>query len=258
MEKFCLKWNDFQVNASKSFSLLKKDQDFFDVTLISDDDKTFAAHKVVLAASSDFFKHILRRADHSKPMIYLSGINQRELTHIMDYIYEGEVNIYQNELDAFLDVAQKLKIQGLVGSGQDLEAETHNYAKGEHISVETNDGTMLNDNDNQEQFIQPPKNNPIQRHKSVINQDQTTTTLSPTTFSQSSTYEEAKKAVDEIVMKIEDGWMCKTCNKTAKQSSQIRKHAETHIEGLSFPCQLCGDSFRSRINLGHHMQKIHK
>ena len=40
MDKFCLKWNDFQVNASKSFSLLKKDQDFFDVTLISDDDKT--------------------------------------------------------------------------------------------------------------------------------------------------------------------------------------------------------------------------
>ena len=68
---------------------MKKDQDFFDVTLISDDDKTFAAHKVVLAASSDFFKHILRRADHSKPMIYLSGINQRELTHIIDYIYDN-------------------------------------------------------------------------------------------------------------------------------------------------------------------------
>ena len=62
MEKFCLKWNDFQVNASKSFGLLKQDQDFFDVTLISDDDKSVAAHKVVLAASSDVFKHILRKA----------------------------------------------------------------------------------------------------------------------------------------------------------------------------------------------------
>ena len=115
-----MKWNDFQVNASKSFGLLKQDQDFFDVTLISDDDKSVAAHKVVLAASSDVFKHILRKADHSKPMIYLSGINQRELTHIIDYIYEGEVNVYQNELDDFLDVAQRLKIQGLVGSGPEV------------------------------------------------------------------------------------------------------------------------------------------
>ena len=101
MEKFCLKWNDFQTNVSKSFSSLRKDQDFCDVSLISDDEKTVPAHKVVLAASSEFFKNILRAADHSKPMIYLSGINQRELTHIMEYIYEGELNIYQNELDAF-------------------------------------------------------------------------------------------------------------------------------------------------------------
>ena len=96
------------------------------------------------------------------------------------------------------------------------------------------------------------------KDKSVFNPVNNTTTLSLTTFSNSSTYEEAKRAVDEIVMKIEDGWMCKACNKTVKQSSQIRKHAETHIEGLSFPCQLCGDSFRSRIQLSNHKGFHHR
>ena len=37
MEKFCLKWNDFQANVSKSFKFLRKENDFYDVTLVSDD-----------------------------------------------------------------------------------------------------------------------------------------------------------------------------------------------------------------------------
>ena len=72
------------------------------------------------------------------------------------------------------------------------------------------------------------------------------------------TYEEAKRAVDEIVYKEGDLWFCKSCNKSAKTSGQIRLHAELHIEGLSFPCLLCGYSFRSRQKLAHHKISQHK
>ena len=134
--------------------------------------------------------------------------------------------------------------------------ETKNYNKEEPISEESADGTIPNSNE--EQFIQPLTNNSRDiKDKSAFN-PVNTRTLSLTTYPNSSTYEEAKRAVDEIVMKIEDGWMCKACNKTVKQSSQIRKHAETHIEGLSFPCQLCGNSFRSRIQLGDHKRRSHR
>ena len=67
MEKFCLKWNDFQSNASKTFSALRKEQDFHDIILLSDDGEAVSAHKVVLSASSEFFKSVLRKADHYKP-----------------------------------------------------------------------------------------------------------------------------------------------------------------------------------------------
>ena len=73
--------------------------------------------------------------------------------------------------------------------------------------------------------------------------------------SESGVYEEAMLAVDEIVMKVGMSWVCKTCNKTAKRSSEIRRHAEIHIEGLSFPCQPCGKSFRSRMFLNDHRKK---
>ena len=113
MEKVSLKWDDFRTNVTKSFSSLRKEQDFCDVTLMSDDNKTFSAHKVVLSASSDLFKSILRKADHPMPMIYLNGVASKELYHILDYIYEGDVQMFQEDLKSFLCVAHKLKIYGL-------------------------------------------------------------------------------------------------------------------------------------------------
>ena len=115
-EKFCLKWNDFQSVVSKSFSVLRQEEDFYDVTLISDDETQIPAHKLVLAASSSFFKSILKRNSHSHPLLYLSGVDSTSLGFVLDYIYQGEVEIYQNELDNFLEVAQKMKIDGLLST----------------------------------------------------------------------------------------------------------------------------------------------
>ena len=110
-EKFCLKWNDFQNTVSQSFGALRQEKDFFDVTLVSDDEVQIPAHKLVLASCSTFFKSILKTNEHSHPLLYLSGLNSRSLGYILDYMYQGEVKIVQGHLDSFLDSAQKLKIK---------------------------------------------------------------------------------------------------------------------------------------------------
>ena len=119
MEKFCLRWNDFQTTVSQSFGLLRKEEDFFDVTLVSDDEVQISAHKLVLASSSSFFKSVLRKSPHSHPLIYLSGVDSANLEFILNYIYQGEVNIYQEQLDTFLDIAQKLKVSSLISDGKE-------------------------------------------------------------------------------------------------------------------------------------------
>ena len=68
-ENFSLRWTEFQVNASNSFRKLRNTEDFFDVTLVSDDQKQISAHKVVLSASSEYFKNVLRGNTHSHPML---------------------------------------------------------------------------------------------------------------------------------------------------------------------------------------------
>ena len=54
-EKFSLRWNDFEVNISNVFHELKEEKDFTDVTLACEDNQV-EAHKVILAASSPFFR----------------------------------------------------------------------------------------------------------------------------------------------------------------------------------------------------------
>ena len=136
MEKFCLKWNDFQTNVSKSFSTLRKEKEFYDVTLITDDSHLLMAHKVVLSASSDFLKNLLRKLDHAKPLIYLSGIGSKELGQIMEYIYEGKVKLFRNDMDNFLEVAKKLKIDGLEGNNEKVQdLKPNNFNKEEYDDI---------------------------------------------------------------------------------------------------------------------------
>ena len=114
MEKFSLKWNDFQTTVSNSFKVLRQEKDLFDVTLVSDDQKQIQSHKVVLSACSSFFKPILKNNSHSHPLIFLNGIDSTNLQFIIDYVYEGEVHLYQEQLDSFLETAQKLQVAGLL------------------------------------------------------------------------------------------------------------------------------------------------
>jgi len=111
-EKFCLRWNDFENNISGAFRELRDDKDFFDVTLACDDEQ-IQAHKVILSACSPFFRNILRRNPHPAPLLYLKGVKYTDLQSVLNFMYHGEVNVAQEELNSFLAVAEELRVKGL-------------------------------------------------------------------------------------------------------------------------------------------------
>jgi len=111
-EKFCLRWNDFESNISVAFRELREDKDFFDVTLACDDDQ-IQAHKVILSACSPFFRTILKRNRHEHPLLYLKGVKYIDLMAVLNFMYHGEVNVAQEELNSFLAIAEDLKVKGL-------------------------------------------------------------------------------------------------------------------------------------------------
>ena len=110
-EKFSLKWNDFHSNVSNSFSLLRNEDYLHDVTIVSDDNEQIAAHKLVLSACSVYFKEIFKKNKHSHPLVCLEGLSSNDVRNMMDYMYNGELQIFQDDLDRFLNIAQRLKLQ---------------------------------------------------------------------------------------------------------------------------------------------------
>ena len=126
-EKFNLKWNDFQSTVLQSFKSIRRDKDFLNVTLVTDDEIQIEAHKVILAASSPFLGDILKKSPHKHPLIYLSGISSINLSLILDYVYFGQVQLLQEQLDDFLLASSKLKISGLTGNEKEEEDEDKKY-----------------------------------------------------------------------------------------------------------------------------------
>ena len=121
-EKLCLQWNDFQENIKGAFGNFREDENFNDVTLVCDDGQQVEAHKVILASSSPFFRKLLGRNKHPHPMVYMRGVKFDDLLAIMDFLYRGEANVVQENLDSFLAIAEELQLRGLVGK-KDERAE---------------------------------------------------------------------------------------------------------------------------------------
>ena len=124
MEKFSLKWNDFTSNTSKAFSSLRHEDYLHNVTLVSNDNQQVSAHKLVLSACSEYFRSIFKNNPNKHPFLCLDGVTKQDLTNIMDYMYNGEVHVYQDDLDRFLNMAERFKLQGLLGgSGSEEEID---------------------------------------------------------------------------------------------------------------------------------------
>merc|ERR1711923_478945 len=87
--KYNLKWQDFRSTVSQSFGLLRKERQMCDVTLVSEDEVHITAHKVVLSACSKFFKSLIGKMNNPNPLIYLGGVDAKNLNYILDYIYVG-------------------------------------------------------------------------------------------------------------------------------------------------------------------------
>ena len=240
MEKFSLKWNEFQASVTKSFGILRREKNLFDVTLVSDTEEHIPAHRLVLSACSDFFKNIFKKVDHQNPLIYLTGVSSGDIQMLLDYMYLGEVQILQEDLNHFLEVAEKLKIDGI--SGTIDEDSVNEKPRKDVIEELSKDNIVLMDD--------------LKANRSIKNSLKHTGEVALTM--DNAPNDEAKRAVDQVVYKEGDLWFCRCCNKSAKQSSQIRLHAELHIEGLTLPCPLCGDSFRSRQRLADHKRRQHK
>ena len=235
-EKFNLKWNDFQSTVLQSFKSIRADKDFLNVTLVTDDEVQIEAHKVILAASSPFLGNILKKSPHKHPLIYLSGISSINLNLILDYVYFGEVQLLQEELDDFLLASSKLKISGLTGNENEEDTKD--------VLSDTIDETQEDEYIAQKQTMRPKRERERPQKHHIV--------AKSSTSEGDTSIQELNRLLEEQTEKINGIYTCKVCQKTAKDKTNLGKHIESHLEGLCFSCNECQQQFRSREALRWH------
>ena len=166
-EKFCLRWNDFESNISTAFREIREEKDFFDCTL-SCGSRQIQAHKLILSACSPFFRTILRQNTHQHPLLYLKGVEFSDLQAVLSFMYHGEVNVAQEELNSFLAVAEDLQVKGLTqNNSTESNASSLSKPKSEHSSSSS---TLKRPSPpSKEEFTAPKRNRQVLQQETVNN-----------------------------------------------------------------------------------------
>ena len=230
-EKLCLQWNDFQDNIKSAFGNLRKDNDFTDVTLACEDGQQVEAHKVILAASSPFFQKLLGRNKHPHPLIYMRGMKSEDLLAIMDFLYRGEANVFQENLDSFLVIAEELQLKGLMGK---TDEKVEDYKEDENTLTSTFSPRNVNIPETAQRHAPGNKNKTLAIPENNSGDFQELD-------------ERLKSMMEKSQNRIADGRFadrCKVCGKEG-QGRNIKVHIEAnHLEGIIIPCNLCDKTFR--------------
>ena len=233
-EKLCLKWNDFQNLVQVSFGELRNDTDFTDVTLACED-QSIKAHKVVLSACSPFFKKLLKTHSHPQPLIYMKGTKASSLTTMIDFLYLGEANVFQEELDSFLALAEELQLKGLEGNSEQEDPE-HRTETFDHCErrVELNQ---------KQHVLKKQKSSHANFEKEFVGAMMMSYEQKPKKYALIPPDTATK--IESMIEKRADGNYCTHCGYTSKHTGHMREHVEKHIEGLEYPCNSCNKILRS-------------
>ena len=182
----------------------------------------------------------------------------------MDFVYHGETNIYQEDLDGFLALAEELQLKGLARS---LNNDTNDVAEtllmpqgleNKKKGVEevkpfqyplTVDDSKMIDYSSGQAFPQESENRGI-----VLSKDENVLV--------DANLEDVKGQINSMLEKTggegANSWKCTVCAKTSNYKQTIERHIETHIEGISYPCNQCGAIKRSSSALSMHVSRYHK
>ena len=171
----------------------------------------------------------------------MKGMKASTLLAIIDFLYLGEANVFQEELDSFLVLAEELQLKGFGGISeetfQEHQTEERTNMSHQQNMPESRISDVKYENDK----------NLFQGTVVMTNQQKT---------KQDSLIEPATMArIDTMIEKREGRYNCKNCGHTSKHLFHTREHVEKHIEGLEYPCTLCNKVLRSSLSFREHKRR---
>ena len=208
------------------------------MTLVCEGGTRIETHKVILASSSPFFMEILKRNKHPHPMIYMRGTKSDNLVAMVDFLYFGETNVNQESLDAFLGLAEELKLLGLTGDRNKDEQETKPQTQPTETKLELNKSQPKLTQNVQTPFLNDCTLNTAVNALVKVEADEMD--------------EQIKSMMTHKVAgsQTSAAWACNVCGKEDVKKSNMKTHIEAnHITSdVSFSCDLCAKTSRYKTD----------
>ena len=242
-ERINLFWNEFERCTLDSFQLLKHSEEFTDVTLVCDGENQIRAHKVIISACSPFFKNILLRNPHPNPLIYLNGVNFNDLKALINFMYSGQAEIAQDDLDSFMKAGLDLAIRG-------LEERKPNADKRNVYEISEPDRNDMEDLSTENASIgnEPPMESQelgVQHQSNVMTDN---ISLVDTSY--------IAQDVCDISMDVSK-FQCDECQYSTKYKSNLKKHIKSVHEHVKLSCNKCDYQCSDSSNLEKHRRNKH-
>merc|ERR1719509_155143 len=175
---------------------------------------------------------------------------------VVDFLYYGEANVYQENLDAFLAVAEDLELKGLCGNnGNEAPKEVETNPR-------KNNESMIYKSETIQPIVQTVHEKQIENETAVAVQNYEVWSVNISDVQELD--EKVKSMMTKSQNSIPNGPklfaradICTVCGKEGLGST-IRNHIEAnHLAGISIPCNLCEKIFRTRRALQQHARKHH-
>ena len=101
IEYINLFWKEFQKTTTTNFTNLHGREDFTDITLVCTTGRQVKVQQVIFSSVTSLFKTVFEQNSFQHPLIYLKGVTFEDLNCVFDFIYLGEVKVFQEELVTF-------------------------------------------------------------------------------------------------------------------------------------------------------------
>ena len=221
-EKLNLTWHTYTDHLREMLHKMLSTNELTDVTLVSEDNIHFKAHKVVLSACSPVFKSIVSNNLLSHQIIFLRGIQSFEVESMLQFIYLGKALVYQDKMNEFLNAAKILEIKEVSNANKEkdeIKTEKQNIEETYELPTANADPLELEEN-------------------AIINQ-------------------KPIKSNPKSLRPLNTAYKCTQCERHFSDRGSIRRHVKIVHEGIRYPCDRCDYKATQQNHLQTHIKSVH-
>ena len=243
-EKYSLSWQTHSDHLKRMMKELMMNEDFSDVTLVTDDKKEIKANIHVLRTCSPVFKDILKKEKNLNSIIYLRGVQFTEMESIIQFVYLGETTFYKERMAEFFAVAKSLEIEELCNAESETNDEPEDdYQASEPISPTETLEEQTNESECKMEALQ---------ERVVVGNGKYECEECSKTYSNRKGLSFHKKSVHQGLR-----WPCGQCDYQATQQSNLNVHIRSQHEGIKFECDQCDYMASQKHHLIRHNKNKH-